>query len=276
MIYRLRLEGSKRKRPADSTTRTTTPGAVAGPFSMSASSWSESNKTNYIKHALRENKIHKQLSHKNIVMLYDTIEIDKNSFCTVMEFCNGVDLSIYMKKHPISTEREARLVARQLLSLVHYLNILESPIIHYDIKPQNILFKDGQIKLTDFGLSKIRNEEVSKIPLTSQGVGTYWYLPPECFVHSDRAPRISSKVDIFSIGVIFFELLYGRKPFGHEKTQTQILKERVMLNSKQVLFPNNVHVSKEGKEFIKLMLAHNQDDRIGIKRAFSHPYINKK
>ena len=46
-------------------------------------------------------------------------------------------------------------------------------MIHYDIKPQNILFKDGRIKITDFGLSKIVNEEVSKIALTSQGVGTY-------------------------------------------------------------------------------------------------------
>ena len=179
--------------------------------------WSETNKANYIKHALRENKIHKSLSHVNIVELFDTIEIDKNSFCTVLEYCNGTDLSVFMKKNPVLPEKEAKLIIRQLLSLVYYLNAIPQPIIHYDIKPQNVLFHDSQIKLTDFGLSKIHQEETSKIALTSQGVGTYWYLPPECFQFgSDRAPRISSKVDIFSIGVIFYQLVIGKKPFGHK------------------------------------------------------------
>jgi tousled-like kinase len=56
-------------------------------------------------------------------------------------------------------------------------------------------------------------ENDTKVELTSQGVGTYWYLPPECFKF-DR-PEISTKVDIWSVGVIFFEMLYGRRPFGH-------------------------------------------------------------
>lgn len=52
--------------------------------------------------------------------------------------------------------------------------------------------------------------------LTSQGAGTYWYLPPECF---KKDPQINSKVDIWSCGVIFYEMLFGRKPFGHEMSQ---------------------------------------------------------
>jgi tousled-like kinase len=55
-------------------------------------SWNEAAKNNYIKHALRENKIHSRLDHPNIVKLYDTVEIDKNSFCTVLEYSNGGDL----------------------------------------------------------------------------------------------------------------------------------------------------------------------------------------
>jgi tousled-like kinase len=77
-----------------------------------------------------------------------------------------------------------------------YLNEQKRPIIHYDLKPGNILFdKDGGIKITDFGLSKIMEEDQESLELTSQGAGTYWYLPPECF-EIGTTPKISSKVII--------------------------------------------------------------------------------
>lgn len=57
--------------------------------------------------------------------------------------------------------------------------------------------------------------------LTSQGVGTYWYLPPETFF--DSGAEVSSKVDVWSAGVIFYELLYGRRPFGHGLSQAKIM-----------------------------------------------------
>ncbi len=73
----------------------------------------------------------------------------------------------------------------------------------------------GDIKITDFGLSKIMDPESYNpdhgMDLTSQGAGTYWYLPPECFVVGKTPPKISSKVDIWSVGVIFYQCLYGRK-----------------------------------------------------------------
>ena len=67
--------------------------------------------------------------------------------------------------------------------------------------------------------------------LTSQGAGTYWYLPPECFVGLSHgpgsAPLITNKVDVWSVGVIFYQVLFGRRPFGHEQTQEQILRNEV-------------------------------------------------
>ena len=101
-----------------------------------------------------------------------------------------------------------------------YINKQSRKIIHYDLKPQNILFHKGRIKITDFGLCKITNQE--RLELTSQGVGTYWYLPPECFV-TDQKPIITTKVDIWSIGVIYFEMLYGEKPFGNQMSQLRVL-----------------------------------------------------
>ena len=62
-------------------------------------SWSEQIKDNYIKHAIRENEIHKDLNHRRVVHQYDTVEIDHNSFCTILELCSGPDLYFYLKQN---------------------------------------------------------------------------------------------------------------------------------------------------------------------------------
>jgi tousled-like kinase len=137
--------------------------------------WSEPSKANYIKHAVRESKIHSELKHPNIVRLYDTVEIDNNSFATILEYCEGPDLYFYLKKNKvflfhslflkiinlmvnsieILQEKEAKMFVRQILSALKYMNSQKTRIIHYDLKPQNIIFHKGELKISDFGLSKI-------------------------------------------------------------------------------------------------------------------------
>ena len=99
-----------------------------------------------------------------------------------MEYCSGPDLSYYLKKHKCLSEEEAKLLIKQVLFGIKYLHeLLPEKIIHYDLKPQNLIFHNGQLKITDFGLCKIMKLGHKYMELTSQGVGTYWYLPPECF-----------------------------------------------------------------------------------------------
>lgn len=126
------------------------------------------------------------------------------------------------------------------------------------------------IKLSDFGLCKIMNTDETKMELTSQGVGTYWYLPPECFTN-DRA-KVSTKVDIWSLGVIFFEMLYGMKPFGNDMTQERVLKENVMLNAYSLEFPSKPVVSVEIKEFILKCLEYHQENRLNVFEAWNLMY----
>ncbi|CAH2251072.1 jg11802 [Pararge aegeria aegeria] len=217
--------------------------------------WKEDKKANYIKHALREYNIHKALDHPRIVKLYDVFEIDGNSFCTVLEYCNGHDLDFYLKQHKTIPEREARSIVMQVVSALKYLNEIKPPVIHYDLKPGNILLTEGnvcgEIKITDFGLSKVMDEENYNpdhgMDLTSQGAGTYWYLPPECFVVGKNPPKISSKVDVWSVGVIFYQCLYGKKPFGHNQSQATILEENTILKATEVQFANKPTVSNEAK-----------------------------
>ncbi|CAN6439935.1 unnamed protein product [Victoria cruziana] len=139
--------------------------------------WSEEKKQSYIRHAIREYNIHKSLVHQHIVRLWDTFEIDHNTFCTVLEYCSGKDLDAVLKTTPILPEKEARIIIAQIFQGLVYLNRRPQKIIHYDLKPGNVIFDEvGVAKVTDFGLSKIVDDDVGSqgMELTSQGAGTYW------------------------------------------------------------------------------------------------------
>ncbi|XP_039297024.1 serine/threonine-protein kinase tousled-like 2 [Nilaparvata lugens] len=243
--------------------------------------WKEDKKANYIKHAIREYNIHKALDHPRVVKLYDVFEIDPNSFCTVLEYCDGHDLDFYLKQHKTIAEREARSIVMQVVSALKYLNEIKPPVIHYDLKPGNILLTEGnvcgEIKITDFGLSKVMDEENYNpdhgMDLTSQGAGTYWYLPPECFVVGKSPPKISSKVDVWSVGVIFYQCLYGKKPFGHNQSQATILEENTILKATEVQFAAKPTVSNEAKGFIRCCLAYRKEDRIDVFALSRHEYL---
>ncbi|CAM6114535.1 unnamed protein product [Calypogeia fissa] len=238
--------------------------------------WSEEKKRSYVRHAIREYNIHKSLVHSHIVRLWDIFEIDHNTFCTVLEYCSGKDLDVVLKATPCLSERDARSILIQIFSGLVYLNRRAQRIIHYDLKPGNVLFDEvGVAKMTDFGLSKIVEDEVGSqgMELTSQGAGTYWYLPPECF-EVNRTPLISSKVDVWSAGVLFYQMLFGRRPFGHEQSQERILREDTIVKAHKVEFPARPSVSSEAKDFIRRCLTYSQAERPDVLTAAQDPYLS--
>uniref|UniRef100_A0A8C6UZW6 non-specific serine/threonine protein kinase n=1 Tax=Neogobius melanostomus TaxID=47308 RepID=A0A8C6UZW6_9GOBI len=229
--------------------------------------WRDEKKENYHKHACREYRIHKELDHPRIVKLYDYFSLDTDSFCTVLEYCEGNDLDFYLKQHKLMSEKEGRSIIMQIVNALKYLNEIRPPIIHYDLKPGNILLVNGtacgEIKITDFGLSKIMDDDsynsVDGMELTSQGAGTYWYLPPE--------------LDVWSVGVIFYQCLYGRKPFGHNQSQQDILQENTILKATDVQFPPKPVVTPEAKAFIRRCLVYRKEDRIDVHQLSSDPFL---
>uniref|UniRef100_A0A8C9WCC9 non-specific serine/threonine protein kinase n=1 Tax=Scleropages formosus TaxID=113540 RepID=A0A8C9WCC9_SCLFO len=228
----------------------------------------------------REEK--KENYHKYAPLLDLCIQLQEvfSLFCTVLEYCEGNDLDFYLKQHKLMSEKEARSIVMQIVNALRYLNEIKPPIIHYDLKPGNILLVDGtacgEIKITDFGLSKIMDDDnygVDGMDLTSQGAGTYWYLPPECFVVGKEPPKISNKVDVWSVGVIFFQCLYGRKPFGHNQSQQDILQENTILKATEVQFPVKPVASNEAKGFIRRCLAYRKEDRFDVHQLGSDSYL---
>uniref|UniRef100_A0A671WG96 non-specific serine/threonine protein kinase n=1 Tax=Sparus aurata TaxID=8175 RepID=A0A671WG96_SPAAU len=249
--------------------------------------WRDEKKENYHKHACREYRIHKELDHPRIVKLYDYFSYNFVLIgCTischaVLEYCEGNDLDFYLKQHKLMSEKEGRSIIMQIVNALKYLNEIRPPIIHYDLKPGNILLVNGtacgEIKITDFGLSKIMDDDsynsVDGMELTSQGAGTYWYLPPECFVVGKEPPKISNKVDVWSVGVIFYQCLYGRKPFGHNQSQQDILQENTILKATDVQFPPKPVVTPEAKAFIRRCLVYRKEDRIDVHQLASDPFL---
>jgi len=261
---------------------------VAAKVHQLKSQWSEERKRSYTKHATREYDIHRALDHSNVVRLFDVFGIDVNSFCTVLEYVDGMDLDMYLKVNKTLGEREARSLLIQILVGLKYLHGQHHPIIHYDLKPGNLLYKEGKVKLTDFGLAKIMERDMVDdsgcIELTSQGAGTYWYLPPECFrrqsfgsgMAGQQMVMISTKVDIWSAGIIYYQMLYGRRPFGDTQSQDTILSNKTILNAHQVVFPSQPKgVSKQAKELIMQCCAYDPKCRPPASEIVDrHPYFD--
>jgi tousled-like kinase len=241
----------------------------------------EAQRQNYVRHTTQEYRIHKTLKHRRIVRLLDHFAIDAMSFGVAMEYCEGVDLDTYLKAHGPMSEREAKGVIVQILSALRYMNSQPSKVIHYDLKPGNVLYHKGNVKIVDFGLSKIVDHSVTNghdtIELTSQGAGTYYYLPPECFsacnVMSTGQLKVSNKVDVWSVGVVFYELLYGRKPFGDGQPQEHILRQAssIFNPNAELSFPSKI--SKQAEEFLRRLLTYDVRKRPDVIEASDDPYV---
>ena len=161
------------------------------------------------KRFFREAEIMKAISHPNIVKVYDfgfTEEDDVPYF--IMEYVSGRSLREFIDNIKISNDEKTEIIKQVLeaLDTVH-----EAGILHRDVKPENIIItEDNTAKLTDFGIARI---EASNLTFTLELLGTPAYMAPESFTNSIKKDQRS---DIFSVGVIYYELLTGVKPFSGE------------------------------------------------------------
>ena len=175
------------------------------------------NDEKFIRRFQREALSASSLSHPNIVEMYDVGE-DNGNYYIVMEYVEGKTLKQLLKKRGNLTVSEAVDIMLQLTDGMTHAH--DSYIIHRDLKPQNIMIQEnGQIKITDFGIAMALNS--TQLTQTNSVMGSVHYLPPE----QANGKGSTIKSDIYSMGILFYELLTGVLPFKGENAVEIALKQ---------------------------------------------------
>jgi serine/threonine-protein kinase len=161
----------------------------------------------FLERFAREAKGVAQLSHPNIVRIID-FDVEDGQYYMILEYVSGPTLDQYLTEHGYFSPEEALKVIAQLLDALGCAH--EKGIIHRDIKPSNVIFTDATLScpvLTDFGMARLASHQT----MTASGamIGTPAYMSPEAL----RGDKVDQRTDIYSLGVVLYEMLVGKKPY---------------------------------------------------------------
>jgi predicted Ser/Thr protein kinase len=172
------------------------------------------------------------LAHPNVVAVHDVGKAG-DFYYFVMEYVDGANLRQVLRDGHLRPEQALRIVP-QICDALQYAH--EEGVVHRDIKPENILLdRKGRVKIADFGLAKLLGRDTGGFTLTGsrQVMGTLYYMAPE---QVERPLEVDHRADIYSLGVVFYELLTGQLPVGHfplpsEKAGTEVYLDEVVLRA---------------------------------------------
>eukprot|EP00013_Stygamoeba_regulata_P026867 CAMPEP_0177655894 /NCGR_PEP_ID=MMETSP0447-20121125/15240_1 /TAXON_ID=0 /ORGANISM="Stygamoeba regulata, Strain BSH-02190019" /LENGTH=296 /DNA_ID=CAMNT_0019159903 /DNA_START=29 /DNA_END=919 /DNA_ORIENTATION=+ len=211
-----------------------------------------------------EIQILKKVKHPNIISLEDIFESNEMLYI-VTELVTGGELFDKIVEKGSYTEKEAAILVAKMISAIDYLH--SNNIVHRDLKPENLLLKspedDSEVKLADFGLSKIVGTQV----MMQTACGTPGYVAPEVL----SATGYDKEVDLWSIGVITYILLCGFPPFYNDSLPD--LFEQIM--KAEYDFPEEYwsEVSEDAKDFIRRLLQVDPTARMTTKEASAHSWL---
>ena len=228
---------------------------------------------------IEEINIQKKLQHKNIVKYYDFFDL-KDYGCIVMELADSGDIDMIRKKMTDKnylSETFLAFITKQILDGLYYIH--KNKIIHMDIKQQNILIdKNLEVKITDFSVSlsyeKVQSHEKIKLPLS----GTNPFMSPEVLSKAQIDIEDASKIDMFSLGVMLYNLSIGDFPYNLninlKKNFDEVLEK---IKNNDLEFPENKIKSRRYSnlfiKFLKNLLDKDIKSRISVYEALDDPWI---
>lgn len=198
-----------------------------------------------------ESKAIALLSHENIVRVYDVNFGEKLQYI-VMEYIDGITLKEYINKQNSITWNDAVYFMTQILRAVQHAH--DKGIVHRDIKPQNIiLLPNGTLKVTDFGIARFSRSETKT--LTEQAIGSVHYIAPE----QAKGEQTDERADIYSMGVVLYEMLAGKVPFDSENAVSVALMQ--VQAKAEKLTQINPNIPKGLEQICVHAMQKNPDDR---------------
>ncbi|XP_043346262.1 serine/threonine-protein kinase ULK3 isoform X3 [Cervus elaphus] len=213
-----------------------------------------------VENLLTEIEILKGIRHPHIVQLKD-FQWDSDNIYLIMEFCAGGDLSRFIHTRRILPEKVARVFMQHALQFLH-----ERNISHLDLKPQNILLSSLEkphLKLADFGFAQHMSPRDEKHVLR----GSPLYMAPEMVCQR----QYDARVDLWSVGVILYEALFGQPPFASRSFSE--LEEKIRSN-RVIELPLRPQLSQDCRDLLQRLLERDPSRRISFQDFFAHPWVD--
>ncbi|CAK6981843.1 calcium/calmodulin-dependent protein kinase type IV [Scomber scombrus] len=206
-----------------------------------------------------------RLSHPNIIQLKEIFETDTD-IALVLELVTGGELFDRIVERGYYSERDAAHVIKQILEAVAYLH--GNGVVHRDLKPENLLYADlsldAPLKIADFGLSKIIDDQVTMKTVC----GTPGYCAPEIL----RGNAYGPEVDMWSVGVILYILLCGFEPFFDARGD-QYMYSRILNCDYEFVSPWWDDVSLNAKDLVSKLIVLDPHQRLSVQEALQHPWV---
>ena len=219
---------------------------------------SDSGNNSFVSRFIREAKLACKIKHPNLIEVHDAGKNPENGmFYIVMDYVPGGSVRDRLKKQPFLPLAESLRIVTEIASALEA--AFQHGMVHRDIKPDNIMFAaDGSAKLADLGIAKSLEEQDTMLTMAASVFGTPAYMSPE---QAKDSGKVDCRADIYSLGIVFYEMLSGRRPYEGKSTiqiLSQVVSETPVPNVRQIIpsIPENI------AQLIADMTEKNLDRRI--------------